>query len=609
MKKLSFLLFVVLVTANSCKKNLDKVPLDLITDNAVWNDPTLIDAFLTMQYTLTTVMVNEAPTYIENYGSGSPVDGQWDIYQSEQGSGPCIVNEIADEGRGGWSIAGNAGGYKAGGLNVNGGFLEWWNYPYYVIRNLNEFIERVPSSPVDPAFAKKRIAEARFLRAFNYFNMVKRYGGVPLITQVQNLNDPQEILYPKRNTEKEIYDYVIAELDAIMEDLVPTAQFGRPNKWAALCLKSRASLYAGSIAKYGTVQLNGLVGIPASAADDYFRKADSSARAVMASGIYSLYNADADKVTNFKNIFLKKGNVEMIFGKQHNYVDALSGGGNTWSYDFVQRPKPHPWNIGMENAPYLEMAEEFEHVDGTSGTLNRTAIQQGLWSMADLWGQKDPRFYATLYTQETPWKGGFVDFHKGLIDANGTVLENEGDAYNGVAAWGNQNIGGNFFTGFGVIKLLQEDLDIGSSWSNSGTDYTVFRYGEVLLNLAEAAYERGNAPDALDAVNAIRTRAGIAPLLSITLDAIRHERKVELAFEGHRYWDLRRWRTAVTNLTRSFSGLRFILDYNTRKYRIEVLNDIDGANNPPKFFQQNYYFPITLGRTGANPNLIENPGY
>jgi hypothetical protein len=609
MKKLTYLLLVFLFINASCTKEiLNKQPLDIITDATVWNDPVLIDAFLTMQYSLTTVMENETPDYIASWSAGSPINNQWNILTSEHGSGPLIINEIADEAQPGWGISGNAGGYKKGGLNISGGFLEWWENAYYIIRNLNQFIERVPGSPVSADLKKQRLAEARFLRAFNYFSMVKRYGGVPLITKTQNLNDSKDVLYPKRNKEQEIYDFVISEMDAISSDLPTGLTYGRPCKWAALALKCRAALYAGSISQFGTLQLNGLLGIPQNLSSSYYQKAYDAAQVIITSGSYQLYNADPNKAMNFRNIFVKKKNCEVIFAKQHNYIDALGGGGDTWSYDFVQRPKPHAWNLGMENAAYLEMAEEFENIDGTPGTLDRNAIQQGLWSMADLWGNKDPRFFATLYTMETPWKGGMVDFHKGLIDGNGNILENQLDAYKGIAAWGNQNLYGNFHTGFGVMKYLDENLDIGSTWSNSGTDYIVFRYGEVLLNFAEAAFELGKIADALTAVNQIRARAGIASLSSVSRDNIRHERKVELAFEGHRYWDVRRWRLATNVLSKSYSGLRYILDYTTGRYKLQVLNNIDG-NPSPQFYDRNYYFPITLNRTGANTNLVENPGY
>lgn len=610
--KTKLVLFLIgLCGLSSCLDDiLDKKPLDIISDDVVWNDPVMIDAYLAQQYMLTTVFTNEASDYIESWSAGSPIDGKWEIHTSEHGYGPLIINNIADEGKGGWEISGNAEDYKSGKLDINGGFLEWWEYPYYIIRNLNQFIKRVPDSPIDNETKKLRVAEARFIRAFNYFSMVKRYGGVPLITKAASLDDPEEVLYPKRNSEKELYDFVISEMDAIAEDLVATNDFGRPTKWTALALKSRAALYAGSIAQFGSMQLNDLLGIPQSQASDYYQKAFDASQAIINSGAFQLYDQDADKSLNFRNIFVKKRNSEVIFAKQHSYIDALAGGGNTWGYDFCQRPKPHGWNLGMGNTPYLEMAEEFEYIDGKPGKLDRQAIQNGLWSMEELWGKKDPRFAATIYTMGTPWRGGNVDFHKGLIGGDGKLYENDGEGYEGVNAMGDQNINaGNFGTGFGVMKYLDENVDIGSTWSNSGTDFIVFRFGEILLNYAEAAFELGKSGEALGAINQLRTRAGIATKTTIDRQVIRHERKVELAFEGHRYWDLRRWREAESVLSQSFSGLRYILDFNTRKYKLVVLDDIDGVNTPPRFYKQNYYFPITLNRTGANANLIENPGY
>ena len=118
----------------------------------------------------------------------------------------------------------------------------------------------------------------------------------------------------------------------------------------------------------------------------------------------------------------------------------------------------------------------------------------------------------------------------------------------------------------------------------------------------------GKTDDALNAINQIRERAGIAKLTSITREQIRHERKVELAFEGHRYWDLRRWRIATSVIPVNRSGLRYVLDYNTRKYKVMILKNYDGVA-APIFDEKNYYMPITATRISNNPSLVENPGY
>lgn len=609
MKIIKYILLFTSLLLISCEDVLEKEPLDLITDAAVWRDPILIDSYLAMQFNLTTVMVNETSHYMADWGQGSPIDGFGDVTQTEHGYGPLEINNFSDEGKGVWEVSGDGTGLKAGRMNINSNPKPWWENAYYIIRNLNSLIERLPESGLSQDYITETVAQARFLRAFNYFNMVKRYGGVPLITVEQSLNDSEESLFPKRNKEQEIYDFIISECTEIAEDLSDAKKFGRPCKWSALHLKSRVALYAGSIAKYGNVKIDGLVGI-AGNADNYFKISHDAAKEIMNSGLYALLDQGDDKVMNFRNIFVTKRHREVIFAKLHNYTDALSGGGATWGYDFVQRPKPHAWDIGMGNAPYLELAEAFEYKDGAPGNLDRTELESKLWSMEELWGDKDPRFYATIWTNETPWRGGKITSHQGLLTPDGTLLRDEKDAYEGIAAWGTQYIfSGNFGTSFGVMKYLDENVDIGVTWSNSGTDYQVFRYGETLLNFAEAAFELGKTGEALDAINQIRNRAGIAQLTSVSLDQIRHERRVELAYEGHRYWDVRRWRTATTELSGAFSGVRYILDYETKKFKIEVIEDIDGPNNRPNFKEEMYYFPISLRRTGQNPNLVENPGY
>jgi hypothetical protein len=161
---------------------------------------------------------------------------------------------------------------------------------------------------------------------------------------------------------------------------------------------------------------------------------------------------------------------------------------------------------------------------------------------------------------------------------------------------------------FGVMKYLNPEND-NNVWTNeSSTDYIVFRYAETLLNFAEAALQLGKADEALSKVNMVRKRAGIAPLTSVNHKAIEHERKVELAFEGHRYWDARRWRVAATELKGDRHGLQYILDFTTRNYRIKKV-PVSSAGLSLRFPESNYYLPIGLARISINSNLLENPGY
>ncbi|MCE1156528.1 MAG: RagB/SusD family nutrient uptake outer membrane protein, partial [Bacteroidales bacterium] len=383
-------LLVVLFNLHSCTDELlDKQPLDRYTDAVVWDDPALIDAFLLSQYAYTPVMINDATTMFSSW-EGSPLNKDprtsnlryW-FGNSAQTFGPGLSIEISDEAKytsGAWA---NLVPEKAWGISPDGGMMEWWENAYYTIRNLNEFIHRVPDSPLANSKKEIRVAEARFLRAYCYFAMVKRYGGVPLLTQVPELDSPDSLLYPPRKTEQQLWDFVLTETREIAS-VLPSVQeeYGRATKWAALSLHNRAALYAGSIARYGELSANRLTGLPGELADGYFKMAYDAANEIITQGPFDLYQADIkgndlpSRVQNFKNVFLVKRNVETIMAKQHGGQSFDPGGGTTtWSWDICQAPRPSVWGQGNYQAPYLELVEAFEYIDGRPGTLDRDYVQ------------------------------------------------------------------------------------------------------------------------------------------------------------------------------------------------------------------------------------------
>ena len=594
MKKINLLIIAIASLFSSCSDVLDKEPLDTISDATLWSDPVLIDDYLNQCYA-------EMVFAWETQYGGTTVQAQGLYSWFEQ----TTSMTFSDEARSDWETTQPRYHY----LNANGGIYEWWGYP--TVRRLNIFIEQLEPMNLDPVYKKNRLAEARYLRAHAYFNMVKRYGGVPLITRAQQLNDSQETLFPSRNKEAEIYDFIIAELEAIAPDLLDT-ESGRATQWTALALESRAAMYAASIATWGGVALDGVVGIPANKASEYWQKCYNASQNIINNGPFVLYNVEADKVKNFRNLFLAENNSEVIFAER---FDGLSGKGH--SYDMFNVPRSyHVWGAGQHVSLYLEMAESFDNVDGSSGVIDRNLIQAGHeFTVDELFGQKDPRFKASVYTQGTSWKNGAVtlDYHKGIETPQGLITSGQ---YNGVLANSQMEAAG---TPFGVLKYLDEvERSEVMERNHSDTDYIVFRLGEVLLNYAEAAMELGQNGDALSAVNKLRNRAGMPEYSAITRDLVRKERKVELAFEGNRYWDLRRWRVAEGVLSNSFHSLRFVLvgnsftpeNYNVRtaKYKLQIIDNINGT--PPPFFdEKQYYMPIGLPRRGQNPKLVENPFY
>lgn len=596
MKNTSLLIIVLVLFITACEDVLDKKPLDSISDAVLWSDPVLIDDYLNQCYA-EMVFLHET-----RYGGTQKQEvGLYTWFEQTHSI------TIADEARSAWVAA-----PKSHWISISGGVEEWWGYP--TIRKLNIFLEELEPMDLEESYKKQRFAEAKFLRAFCYFNMVKRYGGVPLITMSQQLDDPEDTLFPSRDTEEVIYDFIISELDDISDHLPETVSgtnAGRASKYAALALKSRASMYAASIATWGNVALGGVVGISQNKAKQYWQTSYDASREIIQNGPFALYNVHDDEVTNFRNLFLDESNSESIFVER---FDGLSGKGH--SYDMFMVPRSHNvWGAGQQAAVYLEMVESFDNIDGTPGIIDRDKIASGYaWTVEELFGKKDPRFKASVYTQGTSWLNGEIvlDYHSNTETPQG--ITNVG-SYKGVLC---KAPGSDSPTPFGVLKYLDEERSKLHERNYSDTDYMVFRLGEILLNYAEAAIELNKDGDALWAVNELRKRAGMPEYSTISRDLVRKERKVELAFEGNRYWDLRRWRVAKAELSKIFHGLRLTLDgssyeeglYNvlTAKYKLTIQNDIDGIP-APYFDDRHYYLPINLGRTGQNPNLVENPGY
>lgn len=504
-----------------------------------------------------------------------------------------------------------------------------WKYPR--IRRTNEFLKQLAATTVLTAEQKKELeAEGRFIRAMHYFGLVKRYGGVPILTEPQ-VYDPGNLdkLRVPRNTEKEVYDFIIDECKAIAEVLKatrPDNEKFQATKGAALALQSRAALYAGSIAKYGKLHPNGLTGIPASEAQGYFTEAYDASKALIGLGIYQLYNKNADKAKNFYDLFSKAvngDNGEYIYQKQYN----VSGGkGHDWDKRNAPFSYAGGWGCGM--APTLEVVEAFEYTDGSAGSL-RIYEADGVTPRRfddpfDLFTGKDPRLFASVYLPGTPLKGSKVEWRRGIIAPDGTKYQaynqpNQdnsvvigGVTYTASGKDGGADVGDPSKTGFYQRKFADETLtDMGMG--KSETPWVVFRLGEIYLNLAEACMELGGKEsEALSAVNAIRERAGIAKLTAVTLEKVRHERQVELAFEKHRYWDMKRWRIAHLDVTQggltNFRGSALYPWYNVSdgKYTFET-------GPTPKqlrvFMEKNYYVRFRDNDISTNPQLIQNPGY
>lgn len=575
MKKIIYYIGIIAMLVG-CESVLDIKPTNIISEDAVKNDPALVDAFLNKIYN------NAQLQERGNSSNYAPDEALFNVMAGEQ-------NVFA-----GWQVP-YAAAMKIIDENGAHAAAEFW--PYSNIRSCNEIIEMLAEATFDEDVVKQQTAEARWLRAFMYFEMVKRYGGVPLITTPQSIDQPIEELYVPRNSEKEIYDFIGSEMDELV-NILPSEygaeDYGRPSKWAAYALKSRAMLYAGSIAKYGTVQLNGILGIPAGEANTYYQKSYDAAMQVINNSTHALYK-DSDPVTSYGKIFTSDNerNSEIIMAHVYDLALLKAHGWNN-----MCEPQGFNYGWGSNNWMYLESWEKYEYNDGSPGEIDRALLNgKTLFALDDLVWNRDPRLIATAFFPETPWQGSIVQMHNttiGTIPA-GSDWPKVGPQRNRIKA------------GVLIRKRVNEAIIL-PPIGEDDCDWIIFRTGEMYLNAAEAIFEKGDAGEAKRLINIIRDRVNMPAKETLTMANIRNERFVELYIEGHRYWDLRRWRIAVEELNgKGFSGVIWEYHIAENKYGMKLKDGEYG--NIRTFAERNYYFPIGLGRLADNPSLIENPGY
>ena len=581
-----------LILFNSCENRLDIAPLNILTAEQIFASDDAVNAYLASLYNN---MQKESFGFAPNSFLSNNTDEAINCF-TDQGSG------ISD--------------------GTNDG---WWQYDN--VRYVNDLISKLPSSKLSVNSKNRALGEAYFLRGYYYFSMVKRYGGVPIIKKVLTYTGSNlEELRVTRDTEQEVYDFIASDLDSAALLLGNTNVIGHATKGAALALKSRAMLYAGSVARYGTIQLDGLLGIPATEADAYFQKAFDAAEDVIDLNIYSLYNKSANKAENFQKLFLDgtTGNTEQILSEYYLYGYKA----HTWDCMVIPFGIRGPNGFSSRINPTLDIVEQFEYVDGSPGTLNIGTPGSPVFyaNPADLFANKDPRMHASVIVPFSTFKGSVIDIQSGIYDLN---IKTEGSytalydpALHAIsAATGTIHVGGlsgpggseTTQTGFCMKKYLDPNL-AQALVTNSGTTgstqpWMMIRYGEVLLNYAEAAIELGMIPEAKDKVNQIRTRAGIALLgdADITVDRVRQERNNELAFENHRWYDMRRWRVSDDVLNNWWPRmLKTYYDIQANAYRFETGN---AGRYSKTFNPRAFYERIPTSQLTLNPNLVQNPGY
>jgi len=473
--------------------------------------------------------------------------------------------------------------FTNGRLNSQNNPDNCWTNSYRAIRAANDFLAHIDIVPVDATTKQYWKAEARFIRAISYFEMLKRFGGVPLIgDQVLTATDNLQL---PRNTYTECAAYIVNECDAIKPLLrvepVADSDIGRITRCAAMALKIRVLLYGASPLYNGgglssDPIMKALTGYPTYDATRW-NKVVTACEDLIALNVYSL-------PTSYTSVFTARKNTEVILAKER---------AKTFDVESNNSPIGFSPATGLGyTSPTQELVDAFPMANG----LAITDPTSGYNAAAPYTG-RDPRFAATIFYNGTPWlnrSGGVQTFTGGLDRPGGTAVQTR--------------------TGY-YMKKFMADFSTQTSFSNQDHNFILFRYAEVLLTYAEALNEVGRTSEAYTQLIAIRKRAGItagtgslyglkAAMSQTEMRlAIQNERRIEMAFEEQRFWDIRRWKIADQVLNGTLHGVT-ITKTGTSTYTYAPLNV-----STVSFANRNYTMPLPYTEVVTDLNLLQNEGW
>lgn len=536
----------------SCSDVIDLNPGDRFSPATVWSSTTTVDSYVLGLYSIFS-------SSCEFYGTGSPKlsdaysdilkCGDWDQY----------------------STSFNKSLFQESAFNsTSAGAFECWSSHYERIRRENEFLRDAPQyrEKFGEKWMDTRIAEVRFCRAYAYYLLCRVYGGVILRTEV----DGPEQNDKARSTEADCWDFIIEEL----KDLAPQlpqgnktengdnwddANYGRATQQAAYGLLSRVALFAERW------------DVAAQAARDV----EKCGGALDLTGYANVFNGDL------------KSNKEILFGVDFEQ-DVI-----THRYDAYVRPSGDAKALGTSALysiyfPTSELADSYEMADGTPFSWETHG--------SDPYTGREPRFYATILYNGASWMGRTIESYVGGAD--------------GFKEYENSKSANTTVTGYYLRKYLK---DGDKSWITAYSAQTciLIRYAEVLLNKAEALAELSweqNSVEALQALNDVRGRVGLPSRQTASkeefMEFVRHERMVELAGEGFRYWDLRRWRLAEEVINgKNVHGVKITKTDSGFNYE-----HVDADNGNKRIFYDRYYhFAIPESERSKNPLCDNNQGW
>lgn len=542
----SIIIAVAMFSLSGCNKFLTPEPTDKYSETVAFSSEKNAKLYVNSFYPI----ISHYGLFGGAYLNGNMyVDGLTDVIKtagSTIGSNGAIANMYAT---------------NPGLITPDQNSLDIWTNAYYYIRLINEFIDGLDKKATFDTAVKTRLnAEVRFFRASLYFMLMRNHGSVIILKELTS--DP---IHP-RSSASECWDFIEAEFDFAAQNLPQawaSVDAGRVTKGAAYAMKSRAMLFA-----------------------ERWRSAYDAAAKVLAmanDGTYAL-NPSYDKA--FGSYF-SNNNKESVLEFQYSYPNLVH------NYDLIASPGGDYTGFGGDINPTQELVESYEMAGG--GTVDWSAWHNSNVTDTPPWESLEPRFHATVLYNGSAWKGRTIQPYLGGVDGWTTYPP---------AAGSNR---GATVTGYYLKKNVDESH---TDLINRASSHPLveIRLAEVYLNLAEAAYKLNNVSDANSGINAVRQRVGL-PVLNLSgtalFNQIKQERKIELAGEGQRYWDLRRWKDAVSQL----SGLYV--------HGIKVTNTGDGfsydyitCDDMPRQFPEKFYaFPILSSERVNNPACEQITGW
>lgn len=552
----------------SCTKVLDKKPLDSISDANMWTSKGNVQGYVDAQLRAITLQ-------FDGIGNNIP----WGVF----------IGEGTDEAISRLSNIGGMTYFTTGTASPanppNAGSWDQW---YLYLQSVNTFfsndsIGRILGTESDLNFWR---GQMYYVRAWIHTQLMLRYGAILLAKKAFTADMP---INQTQSSYEECVQFVLSDLEKAIELLpltIPTAQAGRPNKGTAMTLKARVLLNAAS-ALHNENQDKAKW----QAASDAF-KAVIELKNEGGTPMYALYHP-----TDYKKIlwdYPSAGNTEVIYARYLSFSDLVF-----W-YNFPTTMfGPKSWGGWYIGQPIQSIVDAFQMADGTN--YDRSIYGQ------DPYSNREPRFYANILTDSAEFSSTLPrnpsQAMVGIRVRYCRYIKSAGDTILGI-----DNPGGTYASGYNCNKFLNKNATIAFDKSNIQAVY--MRLAEVYLSYAECQMELGKADEARKYILLIRQRANLPDASlpdPITMEDIRHERRIELAFEGHRFWDVRRWKILQETFLDA-ERVDIIKDLRnhpmTTTYLYKMLEPRSKA-----YKDAFYYFPISQDECFKNPALQQSPGY